>query len=208
MMKLKAHRLYGNYNRDPNWYRKFGKKCNFFNRQGISSIFTRIPSYISGDTFKLWCQENDININKTIGKRTKKRIIKNFKRDMRMNARLHYSKEMEKISPILKINPNVKKISKINNILHNFHNFQIDVSVTFLNGYVYNDVFTNRNVRMSKVLSKIKKNVNIPDGTIFYIKNSSRYNDYIYIEPCSLLLFVMIYDSPNLYKLDLIAIIT
>ena len=194
--------------RRPEWFSLLAVAFETFNQRGIPSIFLRYPDYIYADIFKSWCEQNDINFYKRKGKRTRKRIMRNFKRDMRHLSRLyhagaitpHYYTEHHLI--------NVKKMIKISNILDDFHNFQVDLTVTLLNGVQYNDVVVG-NVRMHDVFSKIKNNANITDNAKFYIidgiNNQWFGNDdgSIYIDPNCGLVPLMTNCCSNLYKLNL-----
>lgn len=199
-------KIYENNNRNPHWYRDFSRQCRIFNQDSIRKIFLRFPSYISNSTFENWCKKNNININKKKGKRTKKRILKKFKKDMRYLSRLYYLGEQP---DHLFTNINGKRLIKIYNILDNYYNFHVDLTVTLLSGDIYNDELVG-DVNMKNVFSKIKKNINISDTAKFYIIdkiNNNYYNDYndnyIYIDESRSLISVMKYDSPNFYYLNL-----
>jgi len=105
-------------------------------------------------------------------------------------------------------NLNVKKMIKISNILDDFHNFQVDLTVTLLNGDQYNDVVVG-NLKMHEVFSKIRKNVNIPDNAKFYIIdviNNQWFGNNdgsIYIASECSLISLLRNCCPNCYELNL-----
>ena len=137
-----------NTHRNPQWLSLASKAFTTFSQPRIPSIFLRYPDYIYADIFKNWCEQNDINFYKRKGKRTRKRIMRNFKRDMRHLSRLYHAGAITPHYQNYQIrNLNVKKMIKISNILDDFHNFQVDLTVTLLNGEQYNDVIVgNKNV--------------------------------------------------------------
>jgi len=134
--------------------------------------------------------------------------MRNFKRDMRHLSRLYHAGANTPYYKNYQIrNLNVKMMKKISNILDDFHNFQVDLTVTLLNGDQYNDVVVG-NVRMHEVFSKIKKNVNIPDNAKFYIIDGVN-NMYlntdgsIYIDSECSLISLLRNCCPNCYELNL-----
>ena len=197
-----------NTHRNPQWLSLASRAFTTFSQPGIPSIFLRYPDYIYADIFKNWCEQNDINFYKRKGKRTRKRIMRNFKRDMRHLSRLYHAGAITPHYQNYQIrNLNVKMMEKISNILDDFHNFQVDLTVTLLNGDQYNDVVVG-NVRMHEVFSKIRKNVNISDNANFYIIDGVN-NEYlntdgsIYIASECSLISLLRNCCPNYYELNL-----
>ena len=188
--------------RNPHWYSVVSKAFTTFSQRGIPSTFSRAPGYIYLNIFKNWCEQNDINFYKRKGKRTRKRIMKKFTKYMKVSP----TGEV----PSIKYYENKKMKKKIYGILDYYYNYEVDLTVTLLNGDQYKDKIVG-NIKMHELFSKIEKNINIPDNAIYYIIDGLNNEWYpmshdcsIYINPkCELITYIMTYCCPNYYELNL-----
>ncbi|MDA9673933.1 hypothetical protein N9T73_00350, partial [bacterium] len=121
---------------------------------GVAQIWRRYPHWVSTNIFNQWCEANGINPFKKCGKRTRKRIIKNFKCFMRSRTHERPYVKHTISAPDLNISSyNLRQYTKINNARVGVYKFNVVVTVTMCDGSTIEYEVTNSTTQMRTVFS-------------------------------------------------------